>query len=176
MLLVFISFYGRPNFIAIYYSNNLLNIDWSGGCLPSLLQVNKHLNGAAFYNTKKRISCFANSVAKFNKLNCHMQPGKLLKCDYLRPEVFQLNWKYPVHVKISLAQYKRKSILVLVFHNALSIMGPLLFLINGKVYMTQIFFINLSGRAFKKMMNGIYFFVNIAFLVAEVFKILIYTN
>ena len=55
-------------------------------------------------------------------------------------------------------------------------MGPLLFLIDGKVYMTRIFFINLPGRAFKVMMNGIYFIVNIAFLVAEVFKILIYTN
>ena len=44
-----------------------------------------------------------------------------------------------------------------------------------KVYMTQIFFISLFERAFKVTKNGIYFFV-IALLVAELFKVLIYTN
>ena len=37
------------------------------------------------------------------------------------------------------------------------------------------FFIDLLGRAFKVMKNGVYFIV-IAFLVAELFKVLIYGN
>ena len=37
------------------------------------------------------------------------------------------------------------------------------------------FFINLLGRAFKVMKKGVYFIV-IGFLVAELFKILIYGN
>ena len=44
-----------------------------------------------------------------------------------------------------------------------------------KVYMTRNFFINLLRRAFKVMKNGVYLIV-IAFLVAELFKILIYAN
>ena len=44
-----------------------------------------------------------------------------------------------------------------------------------KVYMTQFFFISLFERAFKMMKNGLYFIV-IALLVAELFKILIYAN
>ena len=46
-----------------------------------------------------------------------------------------------------------------------------------RVYMTRFFFfiINLLGRAFKVMKNGVYFII-IAFLVAELFKILIYAN
>ena len=43
-----------------------------------------------------------------------------------------------------------------------------------KVYMTQ-FFINLLGRAFRAMKNGVYFIV-IAVLVAELFKIMDYAN
>ena len=37
------------------------------------------------------------------------------------------------------------------------------------------FFINVLGRAFKVMKNGVYFIVT-AFSVAELFKILIYAN
>ena len=37
------------------------------------------------------------------------------------------------------------------------------------------YFISLLGRAFKVMKNGVYFIV-IAFLVAELFKILVYAN
>ena len=37
------------------------------------------------------------------------------------------------------------------------------------------YFISLSGRAIKMMKNGVYFIV-IAFLVAELFKILVYAN
>ena len=44
-----------------------------------------------------------------------------------------------------------------------------------KVYMTQNFFISLFARAFKIMKNGVYFIV-IAPLVAELFKILICAN
>ena len=44
-----------------------------------------------------------------------------------------------------------------------------------KVPMTRNFFIILFERAFKMMKNGVYFIV-IALLVAELFKILIYAN
>ena len=44
-----------------------------------------------------------------------------------------------------------------------------------KVLMTRIFFISLFERAFKMMKNGVYFIV-IALLVAELFKILVYAN
>ena len=44
-----------------------------------------------------------------------------------------------------------------------------------KVHMTPNFFIDLLGRAFKVMKNGVYFIV-IAFLVAELFKVFIYAN
>ena len=44
-----------------------------------------------------------------------------------------------------------------------------------KVYMTQIFFIALFQRALKMMKSDIYFIVTVL-LVAELFKILIYTN
>ena len=44
-----------------------------------------------------------------------------------------------------------------------------------KVHMTRNFFIDLLGRAFKVMKNGVYFIV-IAFLVAELFKVFIYAN
>ena len=44
-----------------------------------------------------------------------------------------------------------------------------------KVHMTRNFFISLSERAFKMMKNGVYFIV-IALLVAELFKILVYVN
>ena len=44
-----------------------------------------------------------------------------------------------------------------------------------KVHMTRNFFISLFERAFKMMKNGVYFIV-IALLVAELFKILIYAN
>ena len=44
-----------------------------------------------------------------------------------------------------------------------------------KMYMTRIFFISLLRGAFKVMENDIYFIV-IALLVAELFKILIYAN
>ena len=44
-----------------------------------------------------------------------------------------------------------------------------------KVYMTPNFFISLFERAFKMMKNGVYFIV-IALLVAELFKILGYAN
>ena len=37
------------------------------------------------------------------------------------------------------------------------------------------YFISLLGRAFKVIKNGVYFIV-IAFLVAELFKILVYAN
>ena len=37
------------------------------------------------------------------------------------------------------------------------------------------FFINLLGRAFREMENGIYFIV-IAVLVAKLFKIMVYAN
>ena len=48
--------------------------------------------------------------------------------------------------------------------------------VSFKVYMTQFFFfITLFERAFKMMKNGLYFIV-IALLVAELFKILIYAN
>ena len=47
--------------------------------------------------------------------------------------------------------------------------------VSFKVYMTQFFFITLFKRAFKMMKNGLYFIV-IALLVAELFKILIYAN
>ena len=41
--------------------------------------------------------------------------------------------------------------------------------------MKRIFFITLFDRAFKMMKNGVYFIV-IALLVAELFKILTYAN
>ena len=41
--------------------------------------------------------------------------------------------------------------------------------------MTQNFFINLLERAFRAMKNGVYFIV-IAVLVAELFKIMVYAN
>ena len=44
-----------------------------------------------------------------------------------------------------------------------------------KVHMTRNFFISLFERAFKMMKNGVYFIV-IALLVAELFKILVYAN
>ena len=44
-----------------------------------------------------------------------------------------------------------------------------------KVHMTRNFFISLFERAFKVMKNGVYFIV-IALLVAELFKILVYAN
>ena len=44
-----------------------------------------------------------------------------------------------------------------------------------KVPMTRNFFISLFESAFKTMKNGVYFIV-IALLVAELFKILIYAN
>ena len=44
-----------------------------------------------------------------------------------------------------------------------------------KVHMTRNFLISLFERAFKMMKNGVYFIV-IALLVAELFKILIYAN
>jgi len=43
------------------------------------------------------------------------------------------------------------------------------------VHMTRNFFISLFERAFKMMKNGVYFIV-IALLVAELFKILVYAN
>ena len=43
------------------------------------------------------------------------------------------------------------------------------------MYMKRNFFINVLGRAFKVMKNGVYFIV-IAFSVAKLFKILIYAN
>ena len=46
---------------------------------------------------------------------------------------------------------------------------------HGKVPMKRNFFIRLFERAFKMMKNGVYFIV-IALLVAELFKILIYAN
>ena len=48
-------------------------------------------------------------------------------------------------------------------------------LLNLKVHMTRNFFIDLLGRTFKVMKNGVYFIV-IAFLVAELFKVFIYAN
>ena len=44
-----------------------------------------------------------------------------------------------------------------------------------KVHMTRNFFISLFERALKMMKNGVYFIV-IALLVAELFKILVYAN
>ena len=44
-----------------------------------------------------------------------------------------------------------------------------------KVHMTRNFFISLFERAFKMMKNGVYFIV-IALLVTELFKILVYAN
>ena len=44
-----------------------------------------------------------------------------------------------------------------------------------KVHMTRNFFISFFERAFKMMKNGVYFIV-IALLVAELFKILVYAN
>ena len=44
-----------------------------------------------------------------------------------------------------------------------------------KVYMTRKIFVNLLGRAFRAMKNGVYFIV-IAVLVAELFKIMDYAN
>ena len=44
-----------------------------------------------------------------------------------------------------------------------------------KVYVTQNFFISLVERTCKMMKNGIYFIV-MALLVAELFKILLYAN
>ena len=44
-----------------------------------------------------------------------------------------------------------------------------------QMYMTQNYFITLFERAFKMTKNGVYFIV-IALLVAELFKILIYAN
>ena len=38
------------------------------------------------------------------------------------------------------------------------------------------FFISLIERAFKMMKNGVYNFIVIALLVAELFKILVYAN
>ena len=43
-----------------------------------------------------------------------------------------------------------------------------------RVYYTK-FFVNVLGRAFKVMKNGVYFII-IAFSVAELFKILVYAN
>ena len=43
------------------------------------------------------------------------------------------------------------------------------------MHMTRNFFISLLERAFKMMKNGVYFIV-IALLVAELFKILVYAN
>ena len=48
-------------------------------------------------------------------------------------------------------------------------------LANIKVYVTQFFFISLFERAFKMTKNGVYFIV-IALLLADLFKILIYAN
>ena len=46
---------------------------------------------------------------------------------------------------------------------------------NFKVHMTRNIFISLFKRAFKMMKNGVYFIV-MALLVAELFKILVYAN
>ena len=56
-----------------------------------------------------------------------------------------------------------------------SILERRLTYIQLKVYMTRNFLINVLGRAFKVMKNGVSFIV-IAFSVAELFKILIYAN
>ena len=44
-----------------------------------------------------------------------------------------------------------------------------------KVHTTRNFFISLFERAFKMLKNGVYFIV-IALLIAELFKILVYAN
>ena len=49
------------------------------------------------------------------------------------------------------------------------------FVLHLGVLLASFFFINLLGRAFRAMKNGIYFIV-IAVLVAELFKIMDYAN